>query len=144
MFIPQFAQLFFDNRENALLFGQNVAQVLDRLDQLLVFVVDLLPLEAGQLIQAKIENLVRLVLTEGVTPIRQARGIANQNADLLDLLLVNSNASSLIRASSRLADPRMIRMNSSRFASAMRYPSRVSARSSALRSSKRVRRKTTS
>src|SRR5207302_7931247 len=39
-----------------------------------------------QLIQAKIENLVRLVLTEGVTPIRQARGIANQNADLLDLL----------------------------------------------------------
>src|SRR5436190_24167661 len=86
MFIPRFAQLFFDNRENALLFGQNVAQVLDRLDQLLVFVVDLLPLEAGQLIQAKIENLVRLVLTEGVTPIRQARGIANQNADLLNLL----------------------------------------------------------
>src|SRR5437763_16116085 len=86
MFIPQFAQLLFDNRENALLFGQNVAQVLDRLDQLLVFVVDLLPLEAGQLIQAKIENLVRLVRTEGVTPIRQARGSANENADLLDLL----------------------------------------------------------
>ena len=86
MFIPQFAQLFFDNGENALLFGQNVAQVLDRLDQVLVFVVDLVPLEAGQLIQTKIENLVGLVLTEGVTPIRQARGIANENADLLDLL----------------------------------------------------------
>src|SRR6202011_1313499 len=56
MLIAQVAQLFLDDGENALLLGQNVAQVLDRLNQLLVFIVDLVALETGQLIQTKIEN----------------------------------------------------------------------------------------
>ena len=86
MFIAQLAQLFLDDSENALLLGQNVAQVLDRLDQVLVFAVDLVALKTSQLIQTEIENLVGLMLTEGVTAIGQARGIANEDADLLDLL----------------------------------------------------------
>src|SRR5947199_8400983 len=86
MFIPQFAQLFFDNRENALLLGKNVAQILNCLDQFLIFFVDLVPFETGQLIQTKIENLIGLVFAEGVAAFRQARGIADENADLLDLL----------------------------------------------------------
>ena len=73
MFVADFAQLFLDDGENALLFRQNVAQIFDRLDQLLVFLVDLFALESGQLIQAKIEDLVGLVFAEGVAAIRQAR-----------------------------------------------------------------------
>src|ERR1700693_3787309 len=87
MLIAQLAQLFFDDGENALLLGQNVSQVLDRLDQLLVFIVDLVPLKTRQLIQTQIENLVGLVLAESVTTFSQARGITNEDADLLDLFL---------------------------------------------------------
>src|SRR5438132_7711394 len=85
MLIAQLAQLFLDDREYALLFGENVSQVLDRLDQVLVFVVDLVALETGQLIQTKIENLIRLVFTKRIAAIRQPRGIANKNANFLDL-----------------------------------------------------------
>ena len=54
--VADFAQLFLDDGEDALLFGKNVAQILDRLDEFLVFFVDLVPLESGQLIQAEIED----------------------------------------------------------------------------------------
>ena len=37
--------------------GEDVEQVFDRLDQLLVFAVDLVAFQAGQLIEAQIENL---------------------------------------------------------------------------------------
>ncbi len=121
VFLANLAQLFLDDGEDALLFREDVAQVLDRLDQFLVFVVDLLALEAGQLIKAQIENLIRLVFAERVTAFGQPRFVANQDADLFDLSFrVNSKASNFTRASSRLAEPRMMRMNSSRFASAMR------------------------
>ena len=53
--------------------------------KLLVFVDDLFALEPGQLIKAKIENLVRLMFAESVTTIGQARFVANQDADLFDL-----------------------------------------------------------
>ena len=81
-----FAQLFFDDLENARFFREDVAQVFDRLDQLLVFVGDFVALEAGELIKAEIENLIRLVLAEGVTAIDEPRFVANQDADLFDLL----------------------------------------------------------
>ena len=86
MLVAKVAQLFFDDRENALLLGQNIAQILDRLDQVLVFVVDLVTFQTGQLIQTKIENLIGLMLTERVTAFCETRRIANENADLLDLL----------------------------------------------------------
>ena len=47
--------------------------------------VDLFAFEAGQLIQAKIENLVGLMFAEGVAAFDQARFVADENADLLDL-----------------------------------------------------------
>src|SRR5205814_10396049 len=71
--------------ENALLFGENIAQILNGLNQLFVFVLDLIALETGQLIQTQIENLSGLVLAARVTTFGQARGVANQNADLFDL-----------------------------------------------------------
>ena len=49
--------------------------------------VDLLALEPGELIKAKIEDLRRLMFAEGVTAVRQARFVADQDADLLDLPL---------------------------------------------------------
>src|SRR5207302_6035956 len=85
MLVAKVAQLFFDDRENALLLGQNIVQILDRLDQVLVFVVDLVPLETSQLIQTKIENLIGLMLAERVTAFCETCRIANENADLLDL-----------------------------------------------------------
>ena len=48
--------------------------------------VDLFALESGELIQAQIENLVCLVFAEGVAAFDQARFVANEDADLLDLL----------------------------------------------------------
>ena len=48
--------------------------------------VDLFPFESGQLIQAKIENLIGLMFAEGVAAFDQSRFVANENADLLDLL----------------------------------------------------------
>ncbi len=71
--LPDLAQLFLDDLEDAHFLRQDVAQVLDRLDQLLVFVVDLVALEAGQLVEAQFEDLVRLVFAEGVAAIGQAR-----------------------------------------------------------------------
>ena len=48
--------------------------------------VDLFALQTGELIQTQIENLVGLMFAEGVAAFDQARFVANQNADLLDLL----------------------------------------------------------
>src|SRR5262249_6922812 len=77
MLVFELTQFLFDDREDALLFRENVAQILDRFQQVLVFVLDLVPLETGQLIQTKIENLIGLMFTEGVTAFSQPRWIAN-------------------------------------------------------------------
>src|SRR5437899_2997597 len=65
--IANFAQLLFDDRKDALLFRENVAQIFDRVDYLFVLLVDLFPLETGELIKAKIENLIGLMFAERVT-----------------------------------------------------------------------------
>src|SRR6266513_1719792 len=75
--VADFAQFLFDDREDALLFGEDVAQVFNGLDELLVFLVDLLSLVTGKFIKPAIENLVGLLLAERITAIRQARGISN-------------------------------------------------------------------
>src|SRR6266480_2042381 len=87
VFVANFAQFLYDDSENALLFGENVSQILDGIDELLVLLIDLFALEAGQLIQAEIENVVGLLLAECIPPIGQARRIANQNPDLFHLTL---------------------------------------------------------
>src|SRR5882724_2913754 len=48
----------------------DIAQIVDGLDELLVFLVDLLALETGQLIQAEVENFVRLLFAERIPAIR--------------------------------------------------------------------------
>src|SRR5215212_4070693 len=85
MFVAQFAQFLLNNSEDALLFCENVAQILDSFDEVLVFVINLFPLEPGQLIETKVQNFVCLMFAEGVTPIREARRIAYENSELLDL-----------------------------------------------------------
>ena len=99
---------------------EDVAQILDRLDQLLVFVLDLVALEPGELIEAQIENLVGLLFAERVAAVGQARFVANEDADLLDLLSREFEGEQFDARFVAIGRPRMIRMNSSRFASAMR------------------------
>src|SRR5688572_15584621 len=48
--VTNLTQFLFDDLENARFLGENVAQILDRLDQVGVFPGDLLALEAGELI----------------------------------------------------------------------------------------------
>ena len=83
--VADFAQFFFDDGEDALLFGENVAQIVDGLDELLVFVDDFLALESGQLIQTQVQDFVCLLFAERVAAIGEARRIANENAELFDL-----------------------------------------------------------
>ena len=85
VFVANLAQLLLDDREDARFLREDVAQVLDRFDQLLVFVVDLVALQPGELIEAQIEDLIGLMFAESVTAVGQPRFVANQDADLLDL-----------------------------------------------------------
>ena len=78
--VADFAQFFFDDAEDALLFGKNVAQIIDGLDELLVFIDDFLALESGQLIQTQVQDFVRLLFAECIAAIGEARRIANENA----------------------------------------------------------------
>ena len=65
------AQLLLDDLEDARFFREDVAQVLDRLDQLFVFVDDFFALQPGQLVKAQIENLIRLMFAESVAAFRR-------------------------------------------------------------------------
>ena len=56
--------------KDALLLRQDVAQIFDRLDQIFVFAVDLVALHPGQLIEAKVEDLIGLMFAEGVAAFR--------------------------------------------------------------------------
>ena len=78
--VADFAQFFFDDAEDALLFGKNVAQIIDGLDEFLVFVDDFLALESGQLIQTQVQDFVRLLFAECIAAIGEARRIANEDA----------------------------------------------------------------
>src|SRR5262249_14911324 len=84
--ISNFAEFLFDNRQDAFLFRQNVAQILNRVDQFLVFGNDLVPLHPGELVEAKLQDLIGLVFAERVTPVDQTRLVPNENADFLHLL----------------------------------------------------------
>src|SRR4051794_9357611 len=77
------AQLVFDDLEDALLLGENVEQVLDRGDELVVLVLDRLTLEAGELVEAQVEDGVYLPLVEAVVPVDETAFVADQDANLL-------------------------------------------------------------
>jgi len=69
-----FAQFLFDNREDALLFGEDILQILDGLDKLLVFPCrSCLARGPVNWITAEVENFVGLLLAECIPPIGQAR-----------------------------------------------------------------------
>ena len=78
------AQLLLDDFEDARLFGEDVEQVFDRLEQAIVFLLDALALEAGELIEAQVENVADLLFGETISPIDDPRLIADQDSDLLD------------------------------------------------------------
>ena len=67
------AQLVLDDRQHALLLREDVEQVLDRLEQLVVFALDLVALEAGELVEAEVEDVADLLLAEDVAAVGRAR-----------------------------------------------------------------------
>ena len=109
-----------DDRHQQLFARQNRAQPLDGLHQLGELVEDLLALEAGEALQLHVEDRLRLELRQ--------RELRHQAFARFGRVL-------------RSADQRDHRVEVS---SAIRSPSRMCARASALRSSNSVRRRTTS
>ena len=83
--------------------------------------VDLFALETGELIEAKVENLIRLMFAESIASVDQPGFVPDQDPDFFDLFSGKFEGEqfhpSLRRGS---LSSRMIRMNSSRLASAMR------------------------
>src|SRR5208282_1887170 len=66
---------------------QDIHQILDALEQFLVFALDLVDFQAGQLVQAQFQDGVHLPFGQRVTALGQARFVADQNAPALDLFL---------------------------------------------------------
>src|ERR1017187_2015333 len=87
VFLFDHLQFVLDDGEHAGFLRQNVHQILDALEQFLVFTLDLVNFQAGQLIQTQFQNGVHLPFGQRVTALGQTRLVANQNAPVLDLLL---------------------------------------------------------
>ena len=114
-------QLGLDDRQHARFLGQDIEQVVDASSSALYSALTLSDLQAGQLVEAQIQDGVGLRLAEGVAAVGQPRLVADEDADAArPAARVKSKASSLTLASSRVAELRMMRMNSSRLASAIR------------------------
>ena len=79
-------QFGLDDGQHARFLGQDVQQILDALEQFLVFGLDLVDFQAGQLIEAQFQDGVHLRFAERVTAVGQARLAADENAPALDLL----------------------------------------------------------
>ena len=82
--------LFLDDRQHARLLGQDVHQVLDRDHQLGVFAGDLVALQAGELVQAQVQDGVGLPLAEGVAAVHEAGRRAHLDAEPPDGGLVEA------------------------------------------------------
>ena len=90
-------------------FARMSSKSLMTFEQFLVFGLDLVNFQPGQLIQAQFQNRVHLPLGQRVTACLQARFAADQNAPASrPASCVHSNASSLTRASSRFWLERMM------------------------------------
>src|SRR5947209_11378734 len=81
----QVAQLLFNDFKDTGFFCEDVTQILNRDDQVFVFVFDFVAFEARQLVEPEIENLIRLMFAEGISAIEEARFVPNQDANFLDL-----------------------------------------------------------
>ena len=72
VFLLNLAQLVRDDLQHALLLREDVHQVLDRLDELVVFALDAFALQAGELVEAQVEDVADLLLGELVVAIDDA------------------------------------------------------------------------
>ena len=64
VFLLNLEQLLFDDRVDLLLAGQNTAQLLDLLDDGEILLLDLIPLQAGQLVQPQFQDRVSLPVAQ--------------------------------------------------------------------------------
>ena len=78
------AELSLDDLQDACFFGDDVEEVFDRFEQGVVFLLDALALEAGELIEAQVEDVADLLLGESILPFDNPSLIADQDSDLLD------------------------------------------------------------
>ena len=78
-------QFALDDRQDAGFPGQDIEQVLDAVKQLAVLGADLVNFQAGQLVEAQVQNRVSLGLGEGIAPVGEAGFAADADADALDL-----------------------------------------------------------
>ena len=91
MLVPDGLQLGLDDREDALLAGKDVEEVLDGLEKLLILVVELVTLEPGQLVETQLKDGVGLRLAEAVLALVVETGlVAQEDAELLDFLLAEA------------------------------------------------------
>ena len=86
-FFLQGAEFVFDDGENALLAGDDVEEVFDCGDEFVVFLLDAVTLETGELVEAKIDDVADLLFREFVFAIHDAGFAANENAEFFDGLL---------------------------------------------------------
>ncbi len=80
-------ELLLDDREHAYLLRENVTEILDLLQQFLVLADDLVALQAGQLIEAQLEDGVDLLRADEIAAISHARLIVDADAVALRLAL---------------------------------------------------------
>ena len=91
MLVPDGLQLGLDDREDALLSGKDVEEVLDGLQEFLILVVELVTLEPGQLVETQFKDGVGLRLAEAVLSLVVETGLmAQEDAELLDFLLAEA------------------------------------------------------
>ena len=77
------AKLILDNPKNARLLCKDIHQIFDFLDNLVVVILDLFPLQRHKLIQSQFKNRIHLTIGEDVVIIHQTRLIPKQNTQTL-------------------------------------------------------------
>src|ERR1700722_2842926 len=84
VFVPDPQQLLFDDRHYPIGAIQNVEQIGNLADDFAVFIDDLVAFEPGQLVKAKIENLIRLMFTKYISTTDQTSFTSDADANLLN------------------------------------------------------------
>ena len=79
-----FCQAFFDDAQHAIFAGDDVHQILDPDEQLVVLTFDFILLEAGQLVQAQLENGIHLNLAEQIKTALDSLFVADLDAPFLE------------------------------------------------------------
>src|SRR5688572_15039728 len=84
VFVTNFFEFRFDDREHARFLCEDVEQVFDLLQNLIVLALDLVALHPGELVKTQLENRGDLRFTEKIAAVDQAGFAANQNAKAFD------------------------------------------------------------